>query len=48
MTAGMLQYAISSSPIILAASWVNVPLGPKNEIDVIFKPPKNKKKSIVK
>jgi hypothetical protein len=35
MTAGMVQYGTKSSPIEFAASWVNVPLGPKNEIKVI-------------
>ena len=38
-TAGIVQYGTNSSPIKFAASWVNVPLGPKNEISEIFKPP---------
>jgi hypothetical protein len=38
-TAGIVQYGISSSPISLAASCVNVPLGPRNEIKVMLRPP---------
>ena len=31
--AGIVQYGIRLSPIVDAASWVNVPLGPKKEIN---------------
>jgi hypothetical protein len=33
---------------LLAASWVNVPSGPKNEIKEIRTPPKKNKKKIFK
>jgi len=45
MTAGIVQYGIRSSPILLAASWVKVPLGPKNEINEMLIPPKKNKKN---
>ena len=32
ITAGMVQYGTRFSPTMLAASWLNVPLGPKKEI----------------
>jgi hypothetical protein len=40
------QYGIKSSPTMLAASWLNVPLGPKNEINEMRTPPKKIKKDI--
>jgi hypothetical protein len=46
MTAGILQNGPKSSPIMLAASWVKVPLGPKKEIKAIIITSKKKKKDI--